>query len=47
LEPSWDVVQQALGDAFEEILLNPTQNPVVSLIDLDQTARDLIELSDE
>jgi ABC-type glycerol-3-phosphate transport system substrate-binding protein len=42
LHPSWEIVQQALGDAFEEILLSGSQDLLDLLRQLDQTAAELV-----
>ena len=41
LDPSWEVVQQAVGDAFEQLLLEDYPGPVELLAKLDLTAEEL------
>ena len=41
LDPSWEVVQQAVGDAFEELLLEDYPLPLQLLVELDITAEEL------
>ncbi len=46
LDPAWDLVKQALGDAFEELLTidYPAPEEVMDMLDL--TAEELVEFSD-
>ena len=41
IDPSWEVVQQAVGDAFEQLLLEDYPGPVELLAKLDLTAEEL------
>ncbi len=41
LEPSWEVVRQAVGDAFEQLLMEDYPGPVEVLAELDLTAEEL------
>jgi multiple sugar transport system substrate-binding protein/sn-glycerol 3-phosphate transport system substrate-binding protein len=41
IDPSWEVVQQAVGDAFEELLLENYPGPIELLAVLDLTAEEL------
>jgi multiple sugar transport system substrate-binding protein len=45
LDPSWPVVKQALGDAFEAILEDPGTDTVQILAELNRTAEELRDLS--
>ena len=41
IDPSWEVVQQAVGDAFEQLLMEDYPGPVELLAKLDLTAEEL------
>jgi len=47
LHPSWQTVQLAVEDAFEELLIRPEQSPEAQLEALDQAAAELLEWSQE
>lgn len=46
LDPSWEVVQQAVGDAFEYLLLEDFPGPIELLAELNQTAEELRVIGD-
>jgi ABC-type glycerol-3-phosphate transport system substrate-binding protein len=41
LDPSWEIIQQAVGDAFEELLLQNYPGTITLLAKLDLTAEEL------
>jgi multiple sugar transport system substrate-binding protein/sn-glycerol 3-phosphate transport system substrate-binding protein len=41
IDPSWEVVQQAVGDAFEQLLMEYYPGPIELLAELDLTAEEL------
>jgi hypothetical protein len=45
LHSSWEIVQQVIGDAFEEILLSSSQELIPILKHLDQTVAELVQYS--
>jgi ABC-type glycerol-3-phosphate transport system substrate-binding protein len=46
VNPSWEVVQQAMGDAFEVVLQGGSDEIDLILLSLGRTARELVEISD-
>jgi len=47
LHQSWEVIQQAVGDAFEAILLNPPEEMTALLKQLNQMATELLSYIEE
>lgn len=47
LHPSWEIVRQAVGDAFEALFGENPQDISDLLLVLDQTAADLVKYSQE